>query len=179
MDGTPRSAMLAKPPHVWEQHTSLEFPHKAKSAGSILLSAPGPFVALKSGAYFVVVLVVLPLLLVRHLGIPNETTCRQHRGAVRLDLPVDGLGARLVFGAVLAVYYAVLHFGLVSKRECFGAVWFGGADDNNVPVPVERSRERSSKGKRHHPCRGHHQEPGYSSLLTLDHAFPPHSLKRS
>lgn len=155
--------------------TSLGFPRKAEGAGSILLSAAGSFVALKSGAYLVVVWVVFPLLLVRHLGIPNQATCRQHRGAVRFNLAVDGLGPGLVFGAVLAVYRAVLHFGLVSKRECFGAVGFGGADDNNVPVPVERSRKRSIEGKKH-PCRGHQQEPGHSSLLPLDHAFPPRVL---
>ncbi|WP_170303790.1 hypothetical protein, partial [Reyranella soli] len=90
----------------------------------------------------------------------------------RFDLAIDGLGARLVFGAVLAVYYSVLYLGLVSKRECFGAVGFGGADDNNVLVPVERSRERSIEGKKHHAYSGNQQEPGYSSLLPLDHAFP-------
>ena len=145
--------------------TSLGFPRKAEGARSILLPAAGSFVALKSGTYFVVVRVVFPLLLVRCLWISDEATCRQHRGAVRFDLPVDGLRAGLIFGAVLAMYYAVLHFGLVSKRECFGAVWFGGADDNNVPVPVERSRERSIKGKKHYPCRGHQQEPDILRFL--------------
>src|ERR1700752_1965354 len=116
----PGSAMLRQALARLAMSTSLGFPRKAEGAGSVLLSASGSFVALKSGAYLVVIWMVFPLLLVRHLGIPNETTCRQHRGAVRFDLPVDGLGARLVLGAVLAVYYAVLHLGLVSKRECFG-----------------------------------------------------------
>jgi hypothetical protein len=102
----------------------LEFPREAEGAGSILLSAAGSFVAFKSGAYLVVVWVVFSLLLVRYLGIPNEATYRQHRGAVRFDLPVDGLEAGLVFGGVLAVYYAVLHFGaaaIIKKPDihCF------------------------------------------------------------